>query len=76
MAKLTIKDLRRFYNNSKHFKRGYCCEQNSGKSKYDLLELGYNRGVYGWNWTLYLDTETDTLYCSNYRNVPNDLVEK
>lgn len=74
--KLTIKDLERFYNNCEHFKRGYCCYQESGKSKYDMMELGYNSGVYGWNWTLYLDTETDTLYCSCYRNVPDRFIER
>lgn len=73
---LTIKDLERHYYNHKHFRRGYCYYQDYGKSKYDLIELGYNRGVYGWNWTLYLDAETDTLYCSAYRNVPNRFIEK
>ena len=24
--------------------------------------LCYNSGVYGWNWTVYADNETDTLY--------------
>lgn len=77
MRELTIKDLKRFYEYYTHFKRGYCCEQNiPNKSKYDLLCLGYNHGVYGWNWTLYADNETDTLYCTCYRNVPNYLVEK
>lgn len=73
---LTIKDLERHYYSHKHFKRGYCCYQDCNKSKYDLVELGFNRGIYGWNWTLYLDTDTDTLYCSCYRNVPNRFTEK
>ena len=73
---MTVKDLRRIYNGVTHCKRGYCCVQDDGKSKYDMLELGYNRGLYGWNWTAYLDTKTDTLYIDCYRNVPNDLIEK
>ena len=73
---LTVKDLKRHYQNHKHFKRGYCCYQDDSINKYDLVELGYNSGVYGWNWTLYLEPKTDTLYCSCYRNVPSYLTEK
>ena len=74
--KATIKDLARIYHNHDHFKRGYVCYQEDGKSKFELIELGYNMGVYGWNWTAYLDPTTDTVYCSCYRNVPSYLVEK
>ena len=74
--KMTVKDLARWYYSAAHFKRGYCCYQDAGKSKYDLLNLGHNSGVYGWNWTLYYDPSEDTLYCSCYRNVPGYLVEK
>lgn len=73
---LTVKDLERHYNSHKHFKSGYCCYQDDNKREYDLINLGYNHGVYGWNWTLLLDAETDTLYCSYYRNVPSRFVEK
>ena len=73
----TIKDLKRWYDSFTHCKVGYCCEQGiPGKSKYDLLELGYNCGVYGWNWTARADLETDTLYVSCYRNVPSYIQEK
>lgn len=72
----TIKDLKRWYDVTTHCKTGYCCEQESGKSKWDLLKLGSNAGYYGWNWTAYLDTETDTLYVSYYRNVPAYIMEK
>ena len=72
----TIKELKRWYDMAEHCKRGYCCYQDSGKSKYDMIELGYNRGVYGWNWTAYFDPETSTLYISNYRNVPAYIKEK
>ena len=72
----TRKDLVRWYGSFEHCKVGYCCVQNDGKSKYALVELGYNCGVYGWNWTAYADTETSTLYIDYYRNVPNYIKEK
>ena len=73
----TIKDLKRWYDCYSHCVTGYCCEQNiTGKSKYDLVKLGYNAGVYGWNWTAYADNETDTMYVSYYRNVPAYIREK
>ena len=75
-TKLTRDDLWRYYKAYKHCKIGYCCYQDAGISKYDLLELGYNAGVYGWNWTIYADNRTDTLYISCYRNVPNYIAEK
>ena len=76
MNKLTRQDLLRIYRNYEHCKIGYCCYQDSGKSRYELKELGYNSGVYGWNWTIYADPATDTLYISCYRNVPNYIKEK
>ena len=42
----TIKDLKRWYDSFAHCKVGYCCEQGiPGKSKYDLMELGYKGKV-------------------------------
>lgn len=72
----TNKDLKRWYDMADHCKRGYVCYQEDNKSKYDLIELGFNRGVYGWNWTAYLDPTTYTLYVSDYRNVPGYIKEK
>lgn len=72
----TIKDLKRWYDFADHCVIGYGCYQASEKSKYDLLKLGSNSGVYGWNWTAYLDTDTNTLYVSNYRNVPSYIRNK
>lgn len=73
----TRKDLERWFRFYNHCVVGYCCEQNiPGKSKYDLIKLGSNSGVYGWNWTAYADNETDTLYISCYRNVPAYIKEK
>lgn len=68
--------LTRIYNQVQHCKVGYCCQYSSGKSEYDLVELGFNHGLYGWNWTAFLDPETDTLYVSCYRNVPSYIKEK
>lgn len=73
---MTRKELMNIYRQAAHCKIGYCCYQDAGISKYDLTELGYNSGVYGWNWTAYLDTTTNTLYISCYRNVPAAIVEK
>ena len=72
----TIKDLKRWHNSFTHCKKGYCCYQDDGLSSYQLIELGYNVGVYGWNWTAYADPKTDTLYISYYRNVPNYIYTK
>ena len=72
----TNKDLRRWYDGATHSKRGYVCYQEDGLSKFDLIELGYNHGIYGWNWTAYFNPKTDTLYISCYRNVPANLIDK
>ena len=72
----TRKDLERWYYTFDHCKVGYCCYQDDGKAKNELVELGFNRGLYGWNWTAYVDFETRTLYVSCYRNVPNYIKEK
>ena len=72
----TIKDLKRWYDTATHCTMGYCCEYNAKTPKHELLKLGYNGGYYGWNWTAYLETSTDTLYISYYRNVPSYIVEK
>lgn len=74
---MTVKELIKVYDQVQHCKRGYCCEQmiiNKGKA--DLIKLGENSGLYGWNWSAYLDLDTSTLYISNYRNVPNYIKEK
>lgn len=73
---MTVKELWNIYTQCAHCKRGYCCYQEDNKSTWELKELGHNSGVYGWNWTAFLDTETDTLYISNYRNVPGYIKEK
>lgn len=64
--------LQDFKNNGYTIKTGYCCYQEDNISKYDLIPLGYNTGVYGWNWTMYLNPSTKTIYISNYRNLPKE----
>ncbi len=65
---MTREEMRRIICGEK-VKKGYCCYQKDGLSPYQLKELGSNRGVYGWNWTLYYHRETDTYYLSGYRNM-------
>lgn len=72
----TIKDLKRWHDAFDHCKTGYCCVQDDHKSKWDMVKLGTNSGVYGWNWTAYGDPETSTLYVDCYRNVPSYIKEK
>lgn len=57
--------------NGAEYKRGYCCYQDDGVPKYELTEIGYNSGIYGWNWTLYYYPVTNTYYLSDYRNAPS-----
>ncbi|MBP5412880.1 MAG: hypothetical protein J6Y47_06480 [Bacteroidales bacterium] len=52
------------------YKHGYCCYQNDNISKWDMIELGSNSGIYGWNWTLYYSPTNNTYYCDSYRNTP------
>lgn len=49
---------------------GYCCYQDFGLKASDLIELGWNSGAYGWNWTLYLEPKQKIFFCSGYRNYP------
>ena len=74
----TVKDLHEAYLRCDHCKVGYCCLQNDGLSAWDnhVIELGTNKGLYGWNWTAYLNTDTCTLYVDCYRNVPGYIKEK
>ena len=64
--------LQDFRHNGYTIKHGYCCYQDDNISKYDLIKLGYNTGVYGWNWTIYLNPANKTIYISNYRNLPKE----
>lgn len=68
-AKDIIREYKRL-NLIDAYKVGYCCYQDDKVSKFDMLELGYNSGVYGWNFTLYYSPKNRTIYCSSYRNAP------
>ena len=69
-TKLNRNDLKRYisYANAtgRQIKKGYCCHYDRSDDAGQLLELGYNSGVYGWNWSLYMDDKT--LYIDGYRN--------
>lgn len=36
--------------------------------------LGYNAGVYGWNWTAWLSKDHATVLMESYRNTPKSAV--
>lgn len=64
--KLSRKDLRELATalNAKIVNVGYklplrCCK--------DVVKLGYNYGIYGWNWDAYLID--GVIYCYGYRNL-------
>ena len=73
---MTVKELVNFVTTCKHIKKGYCCEQDADTPKHLLKVIGYNSGVYGWNWTCYYEPSTDTAYISYYRNVPDYIKER
>lgn len=63
MRDLTRKDLQGFTV----YDSGYGSLQNLIRS--DLVTtLGYNSGVYGWNWTAYLIKGTNSVILDSYRN--------
>lgn len=71
MTKYELHNLRtevKIFHQNLKWKEGYCCYEEDGCSRNSLLELGTNRGLYGWNWTLYFSDETMTFYVSGYRN--------
>lgn len=67
---MTRKEMKAFCNSCKEVKKGYCCLQDDGLSRYSdgVRVIGTNSGVYGWNWTLYYNALTDTAYVDGYRN--------
>lgn len=63
MGKLTRKDLQFF----KVFDTGYGTIQNIARSEL-VEELGFNCGLYGWNWTAYRVKGTNAVLLDSYRN--------
>lgn len=49
---------------------GYCCYTKANLSTFDLIRIGSNSNIYGWNWSLYLDPKSGIFFCSGYRNYP------
>ena len=66
---MTKKELKSFAGYCKHVVKGYCTALNHPR-KNEFRVIGYNRGVYGWNWTAFYDPKEDTLYIDGYRNFP------
>lgn len=66
---MTRKELNRIKNNVKIIKTGYCEYNNLPyEEKQRYVEIGTNYGVYGWNWTAYLNTNDSILIIDGYRN--------
>lgn len=51
------------------WKSGYCCYQDDNIDLFDMIAIGRNDGVYGWNWTLFYCPKNNTFYLSGYRNM-------
>lgn len=51
------------------WKTGYCDFQDDKLTTWDMIEIGKNYGMYGWNWTLYYSPSNNTFYCNGYRNM-------
>lgn len=70
MTRKELKEVRRNAEaNGIDFRQGYCCYQDDGLGRWDLIPIGTNYGVYGWNWTLYFCERTRCFYLSGYRNM-------
>lgn len=54
--------------NGSRVKKGYCCYQEDGIKRKDMIFIANNGGSYGWNWTVYYCKSNDTFYVSGYRN--------
>lgn len=72
---LTRKQAEQITRSSAVYGPGYCSEQDycksRGISRYDLIVIGSNHGLYGWNWTLYRNPANGDYIISSYRNCPN-----
>ena len=73
--RLTRKDVAETYG-TKTRSAGYCELQrtlNVLEARGAVTKLGYNSGLYGWNWTAYLiqgtDKREDVIIVTGYRNL-------
>ena len=48
--------------------KGYSCYDKYGLGPSDLITLGKNSGKLGWNYTIFLHPESNTIFISGYRN--------
>lgn len=66
---MTRKELNRIRGQVNTVKSGYCSFSNLPyieKEKY--ICIGSNYGIYGWNWSVYLNTKDSILIIDGYRN--------
>ena len=72
---MTKKELQNRYG--RIIRVGYCDLQYVCKS-YPAFEIGYNSGVYGWNWTAYELRHSDgrtVAICTGYRSLTGENVK-
>jgi len=62
---LTRQDVFKMYDNV--YTCGYCALQEIER---DLKCIGYNSGIYGWNWNAY-EIDNNTVLVTGYRNLPS-----
>lgn len=62
---LTRQDVLRMYDNV--YTCGYCGLQEIER---ELKCVGYNSGIYGWNWNAY-EIDDNTVLVTGYRNLPS-----
>ena len=80
--KLTRKDVSETYG-TKTRSVGYCELQKTLtvlEARGVVTELGYNSGLYGWNWTAYLikgtDKREDVILVTGYRNLVGKRIKR
>ena len=80
---MTRKEMKDFIATCKEVKKGYCCLQDDGLSRYSegVKEIGTNSGVYGWNCDIYVDNARDIAITTGYRNmrgqrIPDEIIRK
>lgn len=61
---LTRQDIFKMYDNV--YTCGYCALQ---EIETELKCIGYNSGIYGWNWDAY-EIDANTVLVTGYRNLP------
>lgn len=70
MEKLTRKETIRLTNGLPLYKVDFI------PNKLHFKKLGYNHGVYGWNYSVYYNELDNNYYIEGYRNFPTTTVYK